>query len=216
MGTRNDIQAKANPDRRKKRLPRKLGRLQGGVSLRLHTIQAVRVFCGRRRTDTAAAIPGLHAFAKALDSVAKRPDPKGIVSRISAALREADLAIGAAETESAKLIQSMRGLTLDLAQSSHPQVFDLRLRSPHAFHAARLIGRFDHLVATLMTLNHVGALDRRGVMKRVDIPMRRLRHPFNVACDRGERGVAFIERRPGDGVSHPIARADHVKRIANV
>ncbi len=205
--------AKGRQTRRKRRMP---GQLRGHVSLRLHSIQAVHVFCGRRRTGAAAGIPGLYAFVRAIASVGERPNPKGVVFRINVALRDAEVAMSDAEDDAATRIQVVQGLTLDLDRLSRPQIFDLRFRSTHAFRAARLIGRFDRLVTTLMTLNHVGALDRRGFMKRVDIPMRRLRHAFNVACDRGETRTSLPERRPNASLAQRIADDDHAVRIANV
>lgn len=168
--------------RQEKGRSKRLGPFYGGIALTLHTPHAIQVFCGRRQRARRAAIPGLNNFAKAVESSKMRPDREDFINRVATALASAEAALCEAEIDAADFIETLRGLSFDTARSKAPRIFDLRLRSPHAFHAVRLIGRFDYLVATLITLNHCGAISRKSLMRRIDVPMRRLRHPINVAC----------------------------------
>lgn len=212
MLEQSDEQATSRPKRRKGGRLKRLGPLYGDISLRLHTPHAIQVFCGRRRQGQLAAIPGINNLAKAVDGSRQRPDREAFLARVAAALADAETALCQAEVEAAAFIATLHGLSFDTARSKEPRVFDLRFRSPHSFHAARLIGRFDHLVATLMTLNHCGAISRRSLMRRIDVPMRRLRQPINVACGNGD---ALEQLSPDDGEQRAIVNGEHALTVVH-
>lgn len=175
------------------------GPLRGAVSLRVHTIQAAQLIMGRRRSENKSGIPGLFAFAKALDDVTFGPNADSFSPPVRAALEHAEQVLRNEEMVSLQIIETLEGITIHPAQSSTPQVFDLRLRSSDAFHAAMLIGRFDRLVATLMTLSHVGALERGDLMRRIHVVMKRLRTPFSLACQQNAHRMDVRLRMP-----HPM------------
>ena len=181
----SDEFAASSAGRRQQSRPKRLGPLYGEISLCLHTTHAMQVFCGRHRNGEVAPIPGINSFARAVETSSGRPDREDFMARVAEALADADAALCQAEEEAADFVETLKGLTFAIPRSKEPRVFDLRFRSPQSFQAARLIGRFDHLVATLMALKHLGVISKKSLMRRIDVPMRRLRHPINVACGNG-------------------------------
>ena len=138
------------------------GALQGEVWLTIQTYQAQSLVRGRRAADGKPAIIGLIGFAdrlKALWQAVRFDDPyadwwllkvEEEVAGVRAQLQ------GLQQQMDALISESHCALEFTVAQSSRPQRVSLQFANPYAFRAAQLLGQYDQLMCTDMTLRHLG------------------------------------------------------------
>jgi len=138
------------------------GALQGEVWLTVQTYQAQSLIRGRRAGEGKPAIVGLIGFADRLKSLwqaIRLDDPyadwwllkvEESIAEIRAQFRELQQRLDALMT----LANS--ALEFSVAQSSRPQRVSLQFANPYAFRAAQLLGEYDQLMCTELTLHHLG------------------------------------------------------------
>ena len=181
------------------------GALRGDVSLTLHTQFAVNAFNGRPPTDDGVrAIPGLYRFANCLDQIAV-----GVVSDdpyADLALVQVDKLMDRAETILTtrhdlfrdKLGSSSR-MSVAIASSTDPHVVTLKLRSPYAHWAARLIGRLDEVAVAALSAHHVGLIGSAALDAAMRECMRVIRAPFHGAARYRFSGVTRVDMEQQTG-----------------
>lgn len=162
------------------------GALRGEVWLTIQTYQAQSLIRGRRAADDKPAIIGLIGFADRLKSIwqaVRFDDPyadwwllkvEGSIADIRAQLRSLQQRMDAFVTE------SNSSLEFAVAQSSQPQRVSLQFASPYAFRAAQLLGEYDRLMCTGMTLHHLGIEIPTDLVEQVTGSGRWVRRVFAV------------------------------------
>ena len=138
------------------------GALQGEVWLTVQTYQAQSLIRGRRAGEGKPAIVGLIGFADRLKSLwqaIRFDDPyadwwllkvEESIAEIRAQLRELQQRLDAL------MAPANSALEFSVAQSSRPQRVSLQFANPYAFRAAQLLGEYDRLMCTELTLHHLG------------------------------------------------------------
>jgi len=175
------------------------GVLRGDVSLTLHTQFALNTFNGRRATDDGLrSVPGLYRFASYLDQIAvgvAADDPYA-----DAALVSIEGLMGDAEKTLADRITSFQGrlksntrMSIEMASSIAPHIVTLKLRSPYAHWAARLIGQFDELATIALSAHHVGMIDRFAFKKAIHEGSKLIRRPFHAAGQYRFSGLSRVD-----------------------
>lgn len=137
------------------------GALQGEVWLTIQTYQAQSLIRGRRAADGKPAIIGLIGFADRLKSLwqaIRTDDPYA-----DWWLLKVEEGIAGSRGQLRRLQQGLEALFVasgslefSVAQSSRPQRVSLQFANPYAFRAAQLLGEYDQLMCTDMTLHHLG------------------------------------------------------------
>ncbi len=192
------------------------GVLRGNVTITLHTIQAVQVFEGRPWSKKRPGIPGLFMFAAHLEnlatgSAADDPYADWFLVRIERRLNEIEAALQREQKALDEQRDAIFGITVGDAESIEPMVFELRLRSPHAFGAARLIGLFDRVAATLLTLSYVGLIDRQRLLKLVRRLLYETRRPFYISQYYRLTGVTRGDVRQQTAKAIQVAKDNHAE-----
>ena len=138
------------------------GALQGEVWLTIQTYQAQSLIHGRRAVDGKPAIIGLIGFADRLKSLwqaIRFDDPYAdwwLLKVEEGIARYPSTAAHITATDGGCLSASHGALEFAIAQSSRPQRVSLQFANPYAFRAAQLLGQYDQLMCTDMTLRHLG------------------------------------------------------------
>ena len=142
---------------------RRPGALQGDVQLTLHTREAALLLLGRQATDDARAIPSINNFAFNVDQIITAAKSGDIYAL--QALVAIDGQLDAAERQLRydlrklhEMLSSSSRFSVVPGESTDPNTYSIRLTSPYAHWAARLVGLFDEVVATGLTARHVGML----------------------------------------------------------
>ena len=166
--------------------PRRPGRLQGDVTLTLHTFQAGELLLGRPATDDKRAIPSINNFGYHIDQIMTASDSGDIYA--AAALVRIDDQLEAAERllafERQKLVTMLAAnsrLSVTIGVSAAPVVHILRLMSPYAHCAARLIGLYDELVAVALSARRTGFIRSREFDSIAALTRRAVRAVFYAA-----------------------------------
>lgn len=166
--------------------PRRPGRLQGEVTLTLHTFQADELLLGRPATDDKRAIPSINNFGYHIDQIMTAADSGDIYA--AAALVRIDDQLEAAERllafERQKLVTMLAAnsrLSVTVGVSTEPVVHILRLMSPYAHCTARLIGLYDELVAIALSARRTGFIRNREFNSIAALPRRAVRAVFYAA-----------------------------------
>ena len=134
------------------------GALQGEVWLTIQTYQAQSLIRGRRAVDGKPAIMGLIGFADRLKSLwqaVRFDDPYADWWLLKVEEGVADIRAqlqGLQQRMDALITESNSAFEFTVAQSSRPQRVSLQFANPYAFRAAQLLGEYDRLMCTDMTL----------------------------------------------------------------
>lgn len=137
------------------------GALQGDVWLTIQTYQAQSLVRGRRATDGKPAIIGLIGFADRLKSLwqaIRMDDPYADwwLLKVEEGIADSRAQLCRLQQGMEDLFVSNGALEFSVAQSSRPQRVSLQFANPYAFRAAQLLGEYDQLMCTDMTLHHLG------------------------------------------------------------
>jgi|GEM_PF-4963253 len=142
---------------------RRPGALKGDVQLTLHTREAALLLLGRQATDDVRAIPSINNFAFNVDQIITAARSGDIYA--FQALVAIDGQLDAAERQlryelnkARAMLSSSSRFSVVPGESTDPNTYSIRLTSPYAHCAARLVGLFDEVVATGLTARHVGML----------------------------------------------------------
>ena len=137
------------------------GALQGEVWLTIQTYQAQSLIHGRRAVDGKPAIIGLIGFADRLKSLwqaIRFDDPYADwwLLKVEEGIADTRAQLRTLQQRMEGLVASNGALEFAIAQSSRPQRVSLQFANPYAFRAAQLLGQYDQLMCTDMTLRHLG------------------------------------------------------------
>lgn len=171
------------------------GALRGDASLTLNTRHALNLFKGRARTEEGAPmIPGVYHFANYLEKIgihATAGDPYAdwAIIRIETLLDECQEKLSAWRAEMTAKLQSAPGLEIEVAQSEEPHVVSLKMYSPYAYGAVRLIGQYDALIAVMLTGQYTGMFGSDFVDEKIKSGRADVRHIFHQARDFRFSGV---------------------------
>lgn len=141
--------------------PERVGPLGGRVWLTLQTRAAVRLFTGRADLRARGAMIGLLGFAERLRIVweaSRDDDPYADwwLVKIEDVIAACHGALARAQEQADELLDSVNGLSAEVAESSAPARIPLRFTNPYAFRAARLLADFDAYTQTMLTVRHLG------------------------------------------------------------
>ena len=146
------------------------GRMNGDVTITLHTLQAHQMFNGRKRNDAEKkpGITGLIRFAGAMNKIwvaAAHNDPYAdyILFDIEQSLNTASefLADQSADMSDRLDKLSQRGYRIDLRASSSPIDLSLRFAPEFTHKAALVLLDFDFMVRQALSLRHAAVLSKR-------------------------------------------------------
>ena len=163
------------------------GTLRSEAAIEIHTVQAQRLVVGRRSSLERPAIVGLLRFAKhmrLLWSAAAQDDPYADwrLLQIETALTEARTALARERAEVERLLQSLPGISLSIAQSCEPLRLPVSFSTPFGYLGAMLIIDFDQLVRALSTARHTGLMHRARAEQDIREAAHRLRAVFALAA----------------------------------
>jgi len=186
--------------------------LRGDIKLTLHTAVAVKLFRGRNSADHGVDIPGLFQFERYLETIANgsvNDDPFADWTLVEIEDRFAK-AEDLLNKHRDDLVDQRRaaeemGLTIGAPYSMDPLVVELRLRSPHAYIGARLIGKFDRILAPYLTLAHMGLLERFEVNGMAGGLSKVISHPFHYGRQYRLTGVTRADVREGTAKAYEAA-----------
>ncbi|MEE4281304.1 MAG: TIGR03761 family integrating conjugative element protein [Pseudomonadales bacterium] len=137
------------------------GALRGEVWLTIQTYQAQGLIRGRRAIDGKPAIIGLIGFADRLKSLwqaIRFDDPYADwwLLKVEEGIADTRTQLSTLQQRMEGLVASNGALEFAIAQSSQPQRVSLQFANPYAFRAAQLLGEYDQLMCTDITLHHLG------------------------------------------------------------
>ena len=148
----------------------KPGRMNGDVTITLHTLQAHQMFNGRKRNDAEnkPGITGLIRFAGAMNKIwvaAAHNDPYAdyILFDIEQSLTTASEFIADQSADMTNRLDklSQRGYRIDLRASSSPIDLPLRFAPEFTHKAALVLLDFDYMVRQALSLRHAAILSKR-------------------------------------------------------
>lgn len=159
------------------------GKLRGDVWLNVQTRHAQQLVAGRPRTADKPAIPGLMGFAdrvRVIWNAARADDPYAgwWLIRIEDALSRAQARIKAEREALAASFNHESILEIEVAASEKPYRLGLRFASPYAYRGAQLIASFDATACRVLTLKHVGLMDRALAARTLNVCVSVIRHVF--------------------------------------
>lgn len=201
-------QAAATPARGTDSEPRP-GVLRGGATLTLQTHQAQRLVKGRGYSAEKPAIIGLIGFANLLRSIwhgARADDPYADwwLLKVHAALEQAEQTIAACEQELTVQLATLDALEVVAPVSVKPVRVPLHFSNPYAFRAARLLGAYDSLARTALSVRHIGLMPRDEVERALHLGGRQVRRALQSAVGYRLLGVTRGELAHG---THQTAAA---------
>ena len=198
------------------------GALRGQVSLTLNTRFALSLFNGGVRVDKLGPAPGVYRFANYLEQIgigAAADDPYAdwTMMQIERMMDSCEEQLGTWDAEMRAKLCSVAGMDIEVASSVDPHVVTLQLHSPYAHWAARLIGKYDALIAAMLTGHFTGLFDARSVSDTIKAGRRAVRRPFHVANVYRFSGVtrADIEQKTGRALEVIEARGEVPADILN-
>lgn len=186
--------------------------LRGDIKLTLHTADAVKLFQGRNSPDHGVDVPGLFQFERYLETIAHgsaKDDPFADWTLVEIEDRFAK-AEDLLNKHREDLVDQHRmaeeiGLTIGAPYSMDPFIVELKLRSPHAFIGARLIGTFDRVLAAYLTLAHMGQFERFDVNDVARGLSKVISHPFFYGRQYRLTGVTREDVREGTAKAYEAA-----------
>lgn len=142
---------------------RQMGRLVDDAvdQMEVHTLEAYRMFLGRRREPGTAAAPiiggkKMGAVLRSLWLLTGRDNPYADWSLIrhEHAMREVHAKLQKAISDAQALVaaQQQWGMTLSVLRSEQPKVLNLGFRSPYGYAVMQLIGQYDFFIRLMKTL----------------------------------------------------------------
>ncbi|MDZ7770170.1 MAG: TIGR03761 family integrating conjugative element protein [Woeseiaceae bacterium] len=170
------------------------GKLRGDAWLTVQTRHAKRLITGRDRTDDKPAIIGLVGFAdrvRVIWNAAKADDPYASwwLIKIEHALARARTRIQAERAALAATLQHESAFDVEVAVSEKPYRFALRFASPYAYRGALLVASFDATACRVLTLQHVGVLERAQAERSLHLCASAVRRVF--ATPQGYRALGI-------------------------
>lgn len=188
------------------------GKLRGDVWLNVQTHHAQRLVTGRPRTADKPAIVGLMGFAnrvRVIWNAARADDPYAgwWLIRIEDAMSRAQARLKAEREALAAAFNHESILEIEVAASEKPYRLGLRFASPYAYRGAQLIAGFDATACRILTLKHIGLMDRALAARSLNVCASVIRHVF--AATQGYRALG-IDREAvlaGCDAAHEAAAA---------
>lgn len=159
-------------------------RLIKPTEMTLHTLQAQRLFTGRRKSNGIKGIPGFMTFAKTcfqlwMLTANNNPYADWLLIQISNDLKLIHGEIIEGEVKRLKSIletRKNRGLSHGIAESAKPLVIGgISFGSPYGYMALDLLMDFDYFVRVVSTLEDVGQINTNDSRDRKENLQRRLR-----------------------------------------
>lgn len=137
--------------------------LKGEVWLTLHTTWAQRMVTGSPANESRGAIPGLRGFAKRTRTIcqaATADDPYADwwLIQIEEAVASASEELGKTLRYAAAVHEGMRGMSVEVAASARPAKVPMLFMAPHPYQVGRLIGEYDYLARSVLSLRRAAAL----------------------------------------------------------
>ncbi len=162
------------------------GALRGQVSLTLNTRFALYLFNGDARFDGKGPAPGVYRFANYLEQIgiggaAGDPYADWTMMQIERMMDRCEEKLCTWDAEMRARLQSASGMDIEVARSVDPHVVTLQLHSPYAHWAARLIGKYDALIAAMLTGHFTGLFDARSVSDTIKAGRKAVRRSFHIA-----------------------------------
>lgn len=175
------------------------GVLRGDVTLTFHTQVALNTFNGRRATDDGMrSVPGLYRFASYLDQIAigvAADDPYADAALVSieGLMDQAEKKLADRIAHFQSRLKSNTRMSIELPSSVAPHTVTLKLRSPYAHWAARLIGQFDELTTVALSAHHVGMINQDAFKKAIHEGGHLIRRTFHAAGQYRFSGVSRVD-----------------------
>ena len=159
------------------------GALRGVITLTLETRQAQRMVKGRPGSQDKPAIIGLIGFANLLRAIwhgARTDDPYADwwLVRVHEALHQADQALQVQLETVESCLTTIEAISVAPGRSVRPVRTLLRFSNPYAYRGAQLVAKYDRLVRTVLTAQHIGVMVRDDAERLLASSARQLRHAF--------------------------------------
>ncbi|WP_017941461.1 PFL_4669 family integrating conjugative element protein [Thioalkalivibrio sp. ALE6] len=160
------------------------GGLRGSAAMEIQTRQAQRLVHGRGASEKKAPIIGLVRFATTMRRIwraAALDDPWADWKLLQTyeSLTENREGINALREQTERLLASMPGIEIDVAQSQSPCTVPLEFSNPYGFMGAYLIADFDRTARAILTARHVGLMGRDESERMLYQGGRLVRSAFN-------------------------------------
>jgi integrating conjugative element protein (TIGR03761 family) len=195
---------------------RQIGRLVDDEAdqMEVHTLEAYRLFLGRRRepgTEAAPIIGGkkMGAVLRSLWLLTGRDNPyadwalvrhEHAMTEVVARLRK--------EIEDANAMleeQKTRGMRLSVLRSEHPKVLNLGFRSPYGYGVVHLVSQYDYFIRLMKTM------ERKSL--RVDAAVRRTISEVNRLIRRIWYDTARFDRWLSQDEVRDLCRSDFAQGV---
>ncbi|MFA7238855.1 MAG: TIGR03761 family integrating conjugative element protein [Sulfuricellaceae bacterium] len=142
------------------------GRLIKPTEMALHTLQAQKLFTGRKKTEVVKGIPGVMTFANVcyqLWMLTEKDNPYAdmLLIQITEEIEKIDKEISTAVKHLRSKLEERksRGLMHEIAVSAKPLVIgDISFGSPYGYKACDLLVNFDYYIRVASTLEEVGQI----------------------------------------------------------
>lgn len=142
------------------------GRLVKPTEMALHTLQAQKLFTGRKRTEGTKGIPGVMTFANVcfqlwMLTANDNPYADLLLIQVTEEIEEIDKEISTAIKKLKSILEERkeRGLTHEIAASAKPLIIgDISFGSPYGYKACDLLVNFDYYIRVASTLEDVGQI----------------------------------------------------------
>ena len=159
------------------------GALRGVITLTLETRQAQRMVKGRPGSLDKPAIIGLIGFANLLRAIwhgARTDDPYADwwLLKVHQSLDQVDRALQALLETVEFSLAAIEAISVAPGRSVRPVRTLLRFSNPYAYRGAQLVAKYDRLVRTVLTAQHIGVLTRDDAERLLAAIARQLRHAF--------------------------------------
>jgi integrating conjugative element protein (TIGR03761 family) len=162
------------------------GALRGETWLTLHTRHAQRLFMGRSASADQHYVIGITRFGSLLSQLlvcvqAGDPYADWWLVKVEDALEVAAQEIAHLRSTIDQKLASTPTIDVSLAASLRPIRVPLQFRNPYAYSAARLLADFDTLARGVLTVRHVGLMDREESQRYLLLAARSLRRALGTA-----------------------------------
>ena len=159
------------------------GALRGAITLTLETRQAQRMVKGRPGSPDKPAIIGLIGFANLLRVIwhgARADDPYADwwLVKVHEALLQADQALREQLEAVESCLTAIEAISVAPGRSVRPVRMPLRFSNPYAYRGAQLVAKYDRLVRTVLTDQHIGVMTRDEAERLLATSARQLRRAF--------------------------------------
>lgn len=151
---------------------KKIGRLTIETILTIKTRQAQQLAIGRNKSDKQPPIVGLFRFGKMtvhLWQRAQADDPFAdwTLLRIEEGVKEGRQHLKQIGEQMRTLLGSIEGLHFEVADNAEPLDLKLMFSTAYGYQAAQLLYEFDETMRAVLTVRHVGLLNRDVIDRTV-------------------------------------------------